>query len=279
MATWDGSALPERVREVVQALGERLRSSKPPGLLVGLREAEAHLELRVELESYPRAAVAELAREVEGSGGRLVELWRLPRPERDELRARTLAGGQPVVDYASAAQRVAEHLQALANGRSGQEGEEEPLALVEEADEGEEDMVTGRIELPPERPEPLAAPAPVAAGPAAAASSQDTRRRGRRFAVRLEMEFRTELEFVREHATNISNGGLFVRTAHRPPLDSVVRVQVKLPNGQRLEGEAVVVHVLDDPYRGGVGVAFISEDPIFSETLDRYLLSLADAQP
>lgn len=267
----------------MQALGERLPSSKPPGLLVGLQEAEAHLELRVELASYPRAAVAELAQQVEGSGGRLVELWRLPKPERDELRARTLAGGQPVEDYGSAAQLLVEHLQALASAGSAQEEEEEPLALVEEAEEGEEDMVTARIELPPERPEPPAAApaaaAPVAAAPAEAASPYATRRRGRRFAVRLEMEFRTELEFVREHATNISNGGLFVRTAHRPPLDSVVRVQVKLPNGQRLEGDAVVVHVLDDPYRGGVGVAFISEDPVFVETLDRYLLSLADAQP
>ncbi len=103
----------------------------------------------------------------------------------------------------------------------------------------------------------------------------DTQRRGRRFAVRLEMEFRTELDFVREHATNISNGGLFVRTAHRPPMDSIVRVDVRLPNGERLQGDALVVHVVDDPYKGGVGLAFLSDDPGFAETLDRYLASLA----
>jgi uncharacterized protein (TIGR02266 family) len=100
-------------------------------------------------------------------------------------------------------------------------------------------------------------------------------RRGRRFAVKLELEFRTELDFVREHALNISNGGLFVRTAHRPPPDSVVTVDVKLPNGERLQGDAVVVHVVDDPYTGGVGLAFLSDDTTFSRTLDDYLASLA----
>ncbi|MFP2912057.1 TIGR02266 family protein, partial [Pyxidicoccus sp. 3LFB2] len=100
-------------------------------------------------------------------------------------------------------------------------------------------------------------------------------RRGRRFAVKLELEFRSELDFVREHALNISNGGLFVRTAHRPQPDSVVTVDVKLPNGDRLQGDAVVVHLVDDPYTGGVGLAFLSDDATFSQTLDRYLASLA----
>jgi uncharacterized protein (TIGR02266 family) len=80
---------------------------------------------------------------------------------------------------------------------------------------------------------------------------------------------------VREHATNISNGGLFVRTAHRPPIDTIVTVDLKLPNGERLQGDAIVVHLVDDPYKGGVGLAFLSDDPTFAETLDRYLASLA----
>mgnify|MGYP001764993945 CR=1 FL=1 len=48
-----------------------------------------------------------------------------------------------------------------------------------------------------------------------------------------------------------------------------------LPNGERLQGDAVVVHVVDDPYKGGVGLAFLSDDPTFADTLDRYLASLA----
>ncbi|RKG99640.1 TIGR02266 family protein, partial [Corallococcus sp. CA053C] len=120
--------------------------------------------------------------------------------------------------------------------------------------------------------EPYRAPSPADAPDDA---PQDLpQRRGRRFAVKLELEFRTELDFVREHALNISNGGLFVRTAHRPPQDSVVTVDVKLPNGQRLQGEALVVHVVDAPYTGGVGLAFLSDDATFAGTLDGYLASL-----
>ena len=64
-------------------------------------------------------------------------------------------------------------------------------------------------------------------------------------------------------------------TAHRPPLDTIVRVDLKLPNGDRLQGEALVVHVVDDSSKGGVGLAFLSDDSTFAETLDRYLASLA----
>jgi uncharacterized protein (TIGR02266 family) len=87
------------------------------------------------------------------------------------------------------------------------------------------------------------------------------------------VEFRTEAEFLHEHATNISRGGLFVRTRARPELDSVVVVTVQLPTGARIQGEAVVVHVREGE-EGGVGLAFLSEDRAFSERLDRYLAQL-----
>src|SRR5512143_3537394 len=82
-ALWNGSARAERVRELVEELGALLPSSKPPGIVVALREAEATLELKVELASYPRSALDTITREVQQTGGTLVELWRLPKPERD----------------------------------------------------------------------------------------------------------------------------------------------------------------------------------------------------
>lgn len=33
--------------------------------------------------------------------------------------------------------------------------------------------------------------------------------------------------------------------------------------------------MVDDPYKAGVGLAFLSEAPTFAEALDRYLASLA----
>nr|WP_227026879.1 TIGR02266 family protein [Corallococcus soli] len=227
-------------------------------LLVAFRDEEGALEVKVEVPGYPRAAVERLGEEVRKSGGTFVELWRLPKAERDALRSRTLAGGTPFTgdERAQAAQELQQHLEALAARGP-----------------------------PPSAPVPLTAPAPEVApaptrggepyrAPEEAPQEDGPQRRGRRFAVKLELEFRTELDFVREHALNISNGGLFVRTAHRPPQDSVVTVDVKLPNGQRLQGEALVVHVVDAPYTGGVGLAFLSDDATFSRTLDDYLASL-----
>ena len=279
-ALWNGSARAERVRELVEGLGALLPPPKPPGLVVSLREAEATLELKVEVPTYPRVALETLTEQVQESGGTLVELWRMPKADRDAFRAHALSGpdAHDVEDYETAALVLHGHLQQL--------------ALREPLPEG---PPPGPVSVPIEisTPAPAAEPAEEAPAPEEAAPSApepareggttglpyqtfDTQRRGRRFAVKLEMEFRTELDFVREHATNISNGGLFVRTAHRPPVDSVVTVAVRLPNGERLQGDALVVHVVDDPYKGGVGLAFVNDDPTFTQTLDGYLASLVD---
>jgi uncharacterized protein (TIGR02266 family) len=258
-ALWKSSARAERVKELVEGLGAVLPSARPPGIVVALREAEATLELKLELPSYPRAAVETVKQQVQRSGGTLVELWRLPKAERDAFHASALADSDThtLEDYEAAAIVLHGHLQQLAIREPLAEEEEEAESPASSPDKPEEE----EVDAPPEPPRTETPEAP---------------RRARRFAVKLEMEFRSELDFVREHATNISNGGLFVRTAHRPPVDSVVTVQVKLPNGKRLQGEALVVHTLDDPYRGGVGLAFLSEDTTFSATLDDYLASLAD---
>jgi uncharacterized protein (TIGR02266 family) len=245
---WNGLSRSELVNELVQGLGELFPGATAGQLTLALLEMEAHLELRLEAAEYPRAQVERFASAVTESGGTLVEMWRLPPAQREGFRARSVGSEEAfTVDaFETAAGALEEHITVLAF--------KDPLPAG--PPEGP----------PPPHEEPAESPAPLAA----------PQRRGRRFAVRLEMEFRSELEFVQEHATNISNGGLFVRTAHRPPLDSVVTVSVKLPNGERLQGEALVVHVVDDPYNGGVGLTFLSDEPAFVETLDRYLVSLAD---
>jgi uncharacterized protein (TIGR02266 family) len=228
------------VAELVEGLGALLPAARPL-LVLALREAEAHLELKLEMTGYPRQAVERIAQGVKDSGGTFVELWRLPKHERDAFRAASLGGDtRTLEDFGAAALALREHLEGLAAREPAPPAE--PMSVS--------------LEEPPEG-----------------------QRRARRFAVKLELEFRTELEFVREHALNISNGGLFVRTAHRPAPDSVVTVDVKLPNGERLQGDALVVHVIDDPYAGGVGLAFLTEDTSFSETLDRYLASLVGTPP
>lgn len=265
----------------MEGLGALLPSPKPPGIVVALREAEATLELRVEVASYPRSAVEALTEEVQQSGGTLVELWRLPKPDRDAFRARSLTGPDTheLEDFEAAAIVLHGHLQQLAIREPLPEGpplgpNTVPIAFFDQAARSQAPESSAAIPEPTASEETASEEAPAQEG-TPEYETFDTLRRGRRFAVKLEMEFRTELDFVREHATNISNGGLFVRTAHRPPVDSVVTVQVRLPTGERLQGDALVVHVVDDPYKGGVGLAFLNDDPTFAETLDRYLASLA----
>lgn len=259
----------------MEGLGALLPSPKPPGIVVALREAEATLELKLEAPSYPRTALETLTEQVQQSGGTLVELWRLPKAARDAFRTDSLTGPDTheLEDFEAAAIVLQGHLQQLAVREPVPEGPPAGPASVTI------DFFAKGAQAPDATEAPVAA-APVPEEATAEAGTQpyetfDTQRHGRRFAVKLEMEFRTELDFVREHATNISNGGLFVRTAHRPPVDSVVTVQVRLPNGERLQGDALVVHVVDDPYKGGVGLAFLNDEPTFAETLDRYLASLA----
>jgi len=277
-ALWNGSARAERVRELVEGLGALLPLPTPPGIVVALREAEATLELKLEAPSYPRTALEELTQQVQQSGGTLVELWRLPKAARDAFRNDSLTGPDTheLEDYEAAAIVLQGHLQQLAVREPIPEGPPPgpgsvPIDFFANAANAPAPAAAAEPEAPAPAPEAETA----AQEGARSYETFDLQRHGRRFAVKLEMEFRTELDFVREHATNISNGGLFVRTAHRPPVDSVVTVQVRLPNGERLQGDALVVHVVDDPYKGGVGLAFLNDDPTFAETLDHYLASLA----
>ncbi|WP_233585114.1 TIGR02266 family protein [Corallococcus sp. CA054B] len=264
----------------MEGLGALLPSAQSIQLVVAFRDEAGALEVKVEVPGYPRAAVERLGEEVRKSGGTFVELWRLPKAERDALRSRTLAGGTPFGgnERTQAAQELRQHLEALAARgplpapsapKSAPPSEAPPAPQAAPSESGGAPGTGAAGESSP--PDPLT-PSPT---PSPAPPGDESQRRARRFAVKLEMEFRTELDFVREHALNISNGGLFVRTAHRPPQDSVVTVDVKLPNGQRLQGEALVVHVVDDQYTGGVGLAFLSDDATFSATLDGYLASLA----
>jgi uncharacterized protein (TIGR02266 family) len=303
-ALWNASAIPGHVAGIVEAIDELLPSSQPVEIVLALRENEANLELKLEMNDFPRLEMDRFAWEIKQSKGTLVEMWKLPKSERDAFRAAAFSGNLITAEnYWTAASALKEHLEGItARGLKPQappkglphanrsapaapapkpqakapapapaledeplspEAADEPIAPVEAEEEPIEPIE------PVDEVEPEAADEPIAP------PSGPELRRYKRFPVNLEMEFRTELDFVREHATNISNGGLFVRSAHRPPIDTIVRVDVRLPNGDRLQGDALVVHVVDDPYKGGVGLAFLSDDPSFAETLDRYLASLA----
>ncbi|HYR19906.1 MAG TPA: TIGR02266 family protein [Myxococcales bacterium] len=102
-----------------------------------------------------------------------------------------------------------------------------------------------------------------------------------RYAARFAVRFGTVEEFRREYATNISVGGLFIRTNDPPLMEAVVTVSLELPGGAPVEGKAVVVHRVTpeeaaqrkvDP---GVGVQFVHGDDAFRDRIDRFVASLS----
>jgi len=57
------------------------------------------------------------------------------------------------------------------------------------------------------------------------------------------VRFRTARDFVLEHASNISRGGIFIETDDPPPMDAAVQVEIQLPDEPApVTTNGVVVH-------------------------------------
>ena len=98
-----------------------------------------------------------------------------------------------------------------------------------------------------------------------------------RIPVKLAVRFRTSHDFVQEHALNLSRGGIFIRTDHPPPLDTVVEVELQLPDsGVPVSSAAIVVHrqMPGGSKLAGVGVQFVDASDSFRERIDHYLDTL-----
>lgn len=105
-----------------------------------------------------------------------------------------------------------------------------------------------------------------------------------RFHTQFTVRFRTPREFVREHAENISRGGVFIRTATPPDVDEVVSVQLELPDGgPAATTSGLVMHRVTEEEATrhgtvpGIGVQFLDADDRFRERIDAYLEQLGSA--
>ncbi len=101
-----------------------------------------------------------------------------------------------------------------------------------------------------------------------------------RYEACLDVEFSDYPSLAGEFASNISRGGMFIRTEKPVPVRSKVRVQVKLPDGSSASTEAEVVHLVtreDARARGtspGLGVSFSEHDAAFLAQFERCLQAL-----
>jgi uncharacterized protein (TIGR02266 family) len=107
------------------------------------------------------------------------------------------------------------------------------------------------------------------------------RRATPRYAARFAVRFGSVDEFRREYATNISAGGLFLRTDEPPQMEAVVTVVLELPGGPPVEAKAVVVHRVtreeanSRKVDAGAGVQFVQGDDAFRQRIDQFVASLS----
>ena len=91
------------------------------------------------------------------------------------------------------------------------------------------------------------------------------------------VRFRTASEFIQEHAVNLSRGGVFIRTDDPPPIDSVVEVELQLPDsGPPVTTAGIVVHrqQIAPGKIPGAGVQFVDASDAFRERIDKFMDSL-----
>jgi uncharacterized protein (TIGR02266 family) len=105
----------------------------------------------------------------------------------------------------------------------------------------------------------------------------DQHRTFQRHAVKFSVRFRTATDFVHEHAVNLSRGGIFIRSDDPPPVNTVVEVELQLPDaGPPVTSAGIVVHGQPPGSKreAGVGVQFVDGSDTFRERIDRYMDTL-----
>ncbi len=242
---WDVTSSPITVQEVIESLDSHFPGSKVSKIAVVLSPATACLHFFVDFSLYARNTLAQLDSDVKKSGGRFIEVLRIPEDKREAFKAQFLlsASGAPssFKHLKDCARPIQEHLTKLASG-------------IQKAQ--------------------LLRPT----APAAAPRPSQRPRQAPRFSCNLEVEFQTNNGLVREHAMDISKGGIFVRTSQRPELYSELGLKIWLPNGLLLQTTARVSHHLEQPAPGGVGLTFRRGDPVFTRLLERYFSPFSPTQ-
>jgi uncharacterized protein (TIGR02266 family) len=112
-------------------------------------------------------------------------------------------------------------------------------------------------------------------------SGQPSPVRGPRFEVDIEVDCATREMFVANQVTNISRGGLFIRSAHPLPINSEVELRLHIPGADppiAVHGRVVWNY---DMAKGtthlvaGSGIRFLDLSPRDRAALERYLDELA----
>ena len=85
-----------------------------------------------------------------------------------------------------------------------------------------------------------------------------------RVATNIEIVFREAGSFIKSYMLNVNNGGIFVKSDHPLPLDSVLALRIQLPHDKEkinLEGRVVWTNLKAKSFPAGMGIQFINISP------------------
>jgi hypothetical protein len=100
------------------------------------------------------------------------------------------------------------------------------------------------------------------------------KRKQQRFTKRLETKFSADGENFIGITSNLSENGLFIRTKKGLPPDSVVDIELIMPDGKVSRLQGIVMRTAKGPLlvKNGMGISLLEKDEIYIS----YLKSLAD---
>ena len=93
--------------------------------------------------------------------------------------------------------------------------------------------------------------------------------------VTINREFKSIEEFIAEYVSDISRGGVFIRSKKHLPIGTIVnlRFSVIIDDFETIEGEGEVVRIVNTPEKNGMGVAFTRLTAESTALLDRLFAS------
>ena len=92
----------------------------------------------------------------------------------------------------------------------------------------------------------------------------------------IEITFKEKGSLIRSYMLNVSNGGLFLKTAKPLPIDSVVNMHVKLPDQEEtmiIVGRVVWINAKsgDHTFPSGMGIQFLKMDPEYKKKINEFV--------
>jgi type IV pilus assembly protein PilZ len=102
----------------------------------------------------------------------------------------------------------------------------------------------------------------------------EEKRTSPRIATNVEIVFREAGSFIKSYMLNVSNGGIFIKTDHPLPLDSVLALRIQLPDDKEkmdITGRVVLTNSKGKAFPLGMGIQFTAVAPAHKDRIAAFV--------